>query len=166
MGELGLDPSSYLRDPHPGVRACAALAPALATDPAATEEILAALLDPAATDDWFTNRPPQIRMRIRGTLIAAAVDRVSVPDRLLPAALALAPIATGHTAAHDWGVLLRAFEPGSPAQLRYVGALVANDDLWDPGNGTIGLIFRDAGLPYDRAACRALAQTTPGGPTR
>ena len=36
MGELGLAPREYLHDPHPGVRACAALAPALAHEEAAT----------------------------------------------------------------------------------------------------------------------------------
>lgn len=36
MGELGLAPREYLNDPHPGVRACVALAPGLAHDAAAT----------------------------------------------------------------------------------------------------------------------------------
>jgi hypothetical protein len=88
MGELGLAPREYLADPHPGVRACAALAPALAPDDAATAEILAALADPAACDDWFTNPPPQLRFRIRFALVTAAIERVDGFDKLLPAAIA------------------------------------------------------------------------------
>ncbi len=164
MGELGLHPRKHLHDPHPGVRACAALAPTLAADPAATAEILAALADPAATDRWFTQRPPQIRGHIRFTLIAAAVARVDEPLQLLPAALAIAPIAGSYPG--DWGPLLHALFSGrtgetlSPAQRRYLRALVDNEKIWDPRNGTIGLVFRDAGLPHDREACRRLAAET------
>ncbi|MEV8517069.1 hypothetical protein [Dactylosporangium sp. NPDC051484] len=167
MGELGLAPREYLDDPHPGVRACAALAPALADDPAATAELLAALDDPKATEHWFARRPPQLRGHIRFALVAAAVDRVERPERLLPAALAIAAHAGPHTARSDWGPLLHAiFAPGSvpgtggalsAAQRHYLHALVANDNLWDPRNGSVGLVFRDAGLPHDREACRAMA---------
>lgn len=162
MGELGLKPLAYLDDPHPGVRACAALAPGLADDEAATAEILAALRDPAATDDWFTRRPPQLGMRMRFTLVAAAIDRIEDTARLLPAALAIAAIAHRHTVDHDWGPLLRAFfadyTGGSPTDIHtgYLAALVDNPDLWDPRHGNAGLVFRGAGLPYDRDTCRAL----------
>ncbi|WP_432994900.1 hypothetical protein [Dactylosporangium sp. CA-233914] len=148
IGDLGGAPRAYLRDPHPGVRACAALAPALAGDPAATDEILAALRDPAATDDWFTHRPPQIPMRIRFSLVAAAIARVEDPERLLPAALAIAPVAHIHTARSDWGALLLAI-PDGPARQRYLEALRQNEDLWDPRNGSVALIFKQAGVPYD-----------------
>jgi hypothetical protein len=163
IGELGLDTRAHLDDPHPGVRACAALAPALADDPAATGEILAALADPAATDTWFTHRPPQLRTRIRFALVAAAIARVDDPDRLLPAALAIAPIASRYTIGDEWGPLLRAFFAGrtsgtlTETQRRYLGALVDNADLWDPTHGNAHVLFRDADLPYDRDTCRALA---------
>ena len=39
-GELDGEPRAWLRDPHPGVRVCAALAPALADDPEATTVLL------------------------------------------------------------------------------------------------------------------------------
>lgn len=163
IGELGLDTRAHLADPHPGVRACAALAPALADDPAATSEILAALADPAATDTWFTHRPPQLPTRIRFALVGAAIARVDDPDRLLPAALAIAPIASRYTIGDEWGPLLRAFFAGRTSgtltepQRRYLGALVDNADLWDPTHGNAHVAFRDAGLPYDRDTCRALA---------
>ncbi|MER7277313.1 hypothetical protein ABT369_22995 [Dactylosporangium sp. NPDC000244] len=148
MGELGLAPRAFLSDPHPGVRACAALA--LPGDEAATEEILTALLDPAGTDAWFTSKPPQFPMRVRFPLIVAAVERVADPAHLLPAALALAPVASIHTARSDWGLLLKVLP--EPQRAEYLRALAANGDLWDPRNGSAGLVFRELGLPYDRAA--------------
>ena len=164
IGELGLMTREYLTDPHPGVRACAALAPAMATDDAATTEILAGLADPAACDGWFTDQPPQLRFRIRFALVAAAVERVDEFERLVPAALAIARVASKYTVDFDWGrLLLAAFKGGAPdadalsePQRRYLAALVDNPDLWDPRHGNAYLIFNRAGLPYDRQACRAL----------
>jgi hypothetical protein len=163
MGDLGLSPREYLSDPHPGVRACAALAPGLAPDEAATAEILVALADPAACDDWFGTPPPQIRGRMRFTLVAAGIERIKDFNRLLPAAVAIARIATKHTVNFDWGlILLAAFPAGtvpdrlSDAQRRYLTELVENADLWDPRHGNASNIFKQAGLPYDRDACRAL----------
>ena len=157
MGESGMAPRAYLADPHPGVRACAALAPALADDPAATAEILAALRDPAATDEWFGTRLPQLRTRIRFSLVAAAIERVDDPRRLLPAALALVPLASPYTVDRDWGLLLAALPDGGAARRRYLGALVERAELWDPRNGNAFLAFKKAGLPYDREACRTLS---------
>ena len=163
IGAIGRAPRRYLDDPHPGVRACAALAPALAGDPRATDELLAALTDPAATDDWFTQRPPQLHSRIRFALIGALIDRVGDPDRLLPAALAIAPIATAHTVDSDWGPLLRALFRGytggplTTAQRRYLTALTENANLWNPTHGNASLLYHEVGLPYDRDECRTLA---------
>jgi hypothetical protein len=164
MGRLGLAPREYLLDPHPGVRACAALAPALAHDNVATAEILAALVDPVASEEWFTNRPPQFDGHIRFALVAAAIDRVSDFEQLLPAATAIARIAHKFTVNSDWGPLLRAaFPHGAPTnglsdpQRRYLAALVDNPDLWDPRFGNASVVFGQLGLPYDRDACHALA---------
>jgi hypothetical protein len=169
LGELGLAPRDLLADPHPGVRACAALAAALADDDAATAEILTALTDPAACDDWFTEWPPQVRFRIRFSLVAAAVERVDGFERLVPAAVAIARIAWSSSVDFDWGPLLvAAFPGGGPVELpltesqrRYLAALVDNPDLWDPRNGNAGLVFGRAGLPYDRQACRRLLARIP-----
>ncbi|BBH71642.1 hypothetical protein ACTI_83270 [Actinoplanes sp. OR16] len=156
MGELGLSPAGYLGDAHPGVRACAALAPALAADARATAELLAALGDPAAIEFWFERRPPQFHGHLRFTLIGAVIERGVTPADLLPAALAVVPLAHVFTVRSDWGRLLVALRPDPAAQHRYLAALVDRPDLWDPRNGTVRLVFRDAGLPYDREACRAL----------
>ncbi|MBC6463231.1 hypothetical protein [Actinomadura sp. HBU206391] len=165
MGELGAAPRAFLSDPDPAVRACAALAPALAGEVAATGEILAALADPRAADGWFTNRPPQFRGHVRFTLIAAAAARVSRFEELLPAAVAVAAVGNAYTVDSDWGPLLRAAfpDPGDPpepparlteAQRAYLGALVANDELWDTRIGNARWAFTRVGLPYDREACR------------
>ncbi|WP_238007465.1 hypothetical protein KZZ52_18995 [Dactylosporangium sp. AC04546] len=154
-GTLGLGARRYLGDPHPGVRACAALAPDLADDPAATAELLAALTDPAAIETWFAQQPPQFPMHIRFTLIDAALARVADPAALLPAALAVVPVAGKWTVNLDWGRFLVALAPTS-ALGAYLAALVERDDFWDPTNGNASLSFRQAGLPYDREACRAL----------
>ncbi|WP_433606505.1 hypothetical protein ACQP2P_30230 [Dactylosporangium sp. CA-139114] len=64
--------------------------------------------------------------------------------------LALAPVASVHTARSDWGPLLKALP--EPQRAEYLRALAANEDLWDPRNGSAGLVFRELGLPYDRGA--------------
>jgi len=171
LGELGLEPRQYLADPHPGVRACAALAPALADDASATAEILAALEDPLACQGWFTEPLPFKPGLIRFWLVAAAIERVDEFERLLPAALAVARVAGKYTVNSDWGRLLQAAFPGPEpvsgplpaAQRRYLRALVGNEELWDPRYGNASLMFRDAGVPYDREACRALTATEPDG---
>lgn len=96
-------------------------------------------------------------------MVAAAIERVGDFERLLPAAVALARIATKYTVDFDWGpLLLAAFPDGalperlSEAQRRNLSALVDNPDLWDPRLGNASLVFKRAGLPYERDACRAL----------
>ncbi|MEY9212500.1 hypothetical protein NI17_005340 [Thermobifida halotolerans] len=168
LGDLGQAPGEFLSDPDPAVRACAALAPALAGDCDATEEILTALTDPTAADAWFTHRPPRLRYGPRFVLVEAALARVADFDRLLPAACAVAAVAHPFTVAFDWGPLLRAAFPAAPpapaapddlteAQRTYLRALVANERLWDGRIGNTALALRRVGLPEDRDACRRLA---------
>lgn len=130
VGDLGRSPREYLTDPHPGVRACAALAPGLAADEAATAEILAALADPAACDGWFGTPPPQIRGRMRFTLVAAIIERVRDFGRLLPAAVAIARIATKHTVNFDWGPLLLAAFPAGAYRIDCPMRSVATSPSW------------------------------------
>ncbi|GLZ11862.1 hypothetical protein Acsp04_20970 [Actinomadura sp. NBRC 104425] len=170
LGYLGEEPRGYLADPDPAVRACAALAPTLAQDEAAVEELLSALRRPAEADEWFTDRPPQIRARVRFALLDAALRRVADFERLLPAAVAIAKVTSPMCADWDWGRLLAAAfpSPGDPpapparltdAQRAYLRALVDNEQLWDAGNGNARLAFEQVGLPHDRDACRRLAES-------
>ncbi|GIH25908.1 hypothetical protein Aph01nite_42180 [Acrocarpospora phusangensis] len=164
LGALGVAPRAFLADPHPAVRACAALAPALAADPAATREILAALRDPAEADSWLTIPLRLVPGRLRFALVAAAVERAESFEELLPAALAIAGMTSHWTVDVDWGPLLTAAFPApvgeppvlTPAQRAYLGALVANDEIWNPKMVNPISWFRAAGLPYEREACRRL----------
>jgi hypothetical protein len=172
LGELRADTSSFLKDPDPAVRCCAALAPTQAHNSAATREILAALQDPAGADRWLP-RVPQLDGWLRFTLVREAISRTASFDDLLPAALEIARgPAHVFTVSRDWGPLLAAAFPTPPAgrlsdaQRAYLAALVDNEMLWDPRNGNADLLFRQLGVPYDREACRALlgggSQLDPG----
>jgi hypothetical protein len=41
----------------------------------------------------------------------------------------------------------------TPAQARFLRALVDRPDLWDPAFSAVGGSFLQAGFPYDRAEC-------------
>jgi hypothetical protein len=122
--------------------------------------IIAALSEPP---------PPDIHL---SELIRAAIDRVGVFDRIAAPAAAIAEQADWPGFSFTWGPLLRfAFDgphqvqaPLSAAQSRFLAALVGNERLWDPRNGSIGLLFHSVGLPYDRHQCERLAtgQELPG----
>lgn len=165
IGQLGGRPQRFLADPHPGVRACAALAPGLAGNQAATREILTALQDPAAADSWFEVPLPQLEGKVRFALVDAALARVDDFTELLPAARAVARVASKYTVDRDWGPLLSAAFPApapehdglTEAQRSYLAALVANDELWDRRYGNPAYWFERVGLPYDREACARLA---------
>lgn len=173
IGSWGHDTTASLTDPDPAVRACAALTPALADNPDATRVILDALGEPTAVDSWFSGptsigpwdgRPlPHIEGRLRHVLLAAAIDRVTSFEELLPAALAFVPLCSNLTVADDWGPLLAAAFPRghdrgaelTAAQQAYLSALVEHDVCWRHTH-LIASWFEDVGLPPDREAVRAL----------
>lgn len=164
LGELGAAPRGFLTDPHPAVRVCAALAPALDGDAAAVHEVLAALEDPVAADSWLAVQPRQIFGHLRFALVATAVRRARSFEEVLSPALAVAGMTSSWTVDLDWGPLLAAAFPEpvaeppvlTGAQRRYLEALVANDAIWDPRMGNALRWFDSAGLTYDRDTCSAL----------
>lgn len=152
LAELGEDVRDRLDDPDPAVRLRAALA--TEDEPAARRIILAALATP----------PP------RGVhvseLVGAAIRVAGSFAEISEAACAVVARARWTGFGDDWGPLV-AFAFLRPyrgrlddAQRELVRALVANDDLWDPANGSVGLVYRRAGLPYDRNACRSALTAT------
>ncbi|MGW1092463.1 HEAT repeat domain-containing protein [Streptomyces sp. NPDC002596] len=173
IGAWGEDTASWLADPDPAIRACAALSPACADNPEATRTILGALLEPATIDSWFLeptatdplagNPLPHIERRLRHALLTAAIDRAADFEELLPAALASVPYCSNLTVVEDWGPLLAAAFPSgydqgtelTPAQHGYLAALVDRDVCWRYTH-LITSWFDDAGLPADRNAIRAL----------
>lgn len=165
LGAWGEDTRDLLSDPDPAVRACAALADACAESPEATHEILQALGAPAAIDEWFGEPLPYTEGPLRHALVVTAIERATF-EELLPAALAMVPLSSNLTVAHDWGPLLAAAFPSgfvesnelTPAQSRYLGALVERDAVWRFGHLTASW-FQKVGLPADRDAVRTLLRT-------
>ncbi|WP_329375942.1 HEAT repeat domain-containing protein [Streptomyces sp. NBC_01351] len=163
LGAWGQDTTSLLNDPDPAVRACAALATGCVHTPQATAVLLEALQNPAEADHWFPDPLPQIDGWLRFTLLKAVLERVDAFEDLIPAAMALIPLASDYTVDRDWGPLLvkafpTGYSPGLPlsaAQGDLLRAVTANDKCW----GNIGNKFRwlrEVGLPDQRDAIRAL----------
>lgn len=159
LGALGDAPRDFLDDPEASVRTCAALAPALAQDPRAIEELLHAA-EHEDLDSWFLERPPQFRMRPRFAVVNELVKRLPDFEHLADAAVIVARTTQLSFADFEWGPLLAAAVPTpgtlSLAARRYLAALVENAELWDPRYGNASKWFRDAGLAYDRDACAKL----------
>ncbi|WP_328335985.1 MULTISPECIES: HEAT repeat domain-containing protein [unclassified Streptomyces] len=173
IGAWGQDTTTWLEDPDPAIRACAALSPACADNTNATRTILRALLEPVVIDSWFleptaadpwAGEPlPHIEGRLRYALLSAATERAADFEELLPAAMASVPFCSNLTIAKDWGPLLAtAFPSGynqgtnlTLAQHRYLNALADRDVCWRHTH-LITSWFDDIGLPADRGAIKAL----------
>jgi len=159
LGELDTSPSGFLRDPSPAVRMCAALAPKLAEDAVATEVLIKSLEKAGEIDTWFAATPPQIRFHPRFAVVERAIERVKEFERLINGAEEVIRVTTLYCADFDWGPLLAAAFPDgrgvaeTPAQRRFLKALVANEALWDPKFGNADRWFKKAGLPHDRDQC-------------
>jgi hypothetical protein len=160
LGDLGFAPTRFLEDRSPAVRMCAALAPSLATEPAAIGTLLRILEHHAGEiDSWFVEKPPQFAMRPRFPVVARLIQQVKEFDRLASAAVAVAGLTTKYCVDFDWGPLLAAAFPDgdgilkTPAQRRFLGTLVKRTELWDPKFGNALKWFQQAGLAYDRQAC-------------
>jgi hypothetical protein len=167
LGELGASTSTFLEDPSPGVRLCAALAPGLHDDPRAIEELIGALEKHAGEiDGWFAERPLPFNLKVRFYVVKHLVEQIQDFDRLTSAAIAVVRIARKQTVDFDWGPLLASAFPNgdgvvaTKAQRDFLKALVANEWLWDPKFANPIKWFKAAGLPYDREACTTLTKTT------
>ncbi|MGW4768368.1 hypothetical protein ACWEO2_10045 [Nocardia sp. NPDC004278] len=163
-GIHGGRPERLLADPHPGVRACAALAPAFAAEQRATDELLSALERPEAIDEWFNRYLPGQDGWLRHDVIRELVGRVHDFEILLPAAIEAAWVANEHTVRNDCiSFLHRAFPDPisdeselSAAQLSYLAVLAEIEPLWQTGQ--LDRWFSEAGLPGGRASCRRFVE--------
>lgn len=163
LGEVGYAPEDFLEDPSPAVRMCAALAPGLATNPRAINELIDILEQNAGqVDDWFEERPPQFIFYPRFQIVRHLVAQVTDFNRLTKAANAVVDITEKSCVDFDWGPLLAAAFPDgdgvikNKSQKRFLSALVEKTELWDPLFGNARTWFRAAGLPNDREACAKL----------
>ncbi|MDZ5447286.1 hypothetical protein U2F26_32030 [Micromonospora sp. 4G57] len=151
LGQLGVDLRDRVTDPDPGVRLQAALAHK--DDPQSRELILEALAEPP---------PPGLH---QFELVAAAIRVAADFNEIAAAACQVASRDSWAGFDDGWGALVRfAFpkpygkrRPLTDPQHALLRALVANDTLWDATNGSCGLVFKQAGLPHSRSACRRLA---------
>jgi hypothetical protein len=94
-GQVGGAPREWLRDPHPGVRVCAALAPALADDPEANTVLLAeASKDPDIIGmRGFDGMGLSALTYPEAALAERLCATIRDADRLLPATVAAVPAA-------------------------------------------------------------------------
>ncbi len=99
LGMLGRRPEALLRDEHPGVRACAALAPEFSGDQGATRELVSALEAPQDADQWFTGWLPGQEGWFHRDLATALAARAGDLETVLPAALGLTTLS--HTLSYD-----------------------------------------------------------------
>ncbi|MBF6398400.1 hypothetical protein IU438_21690 [Nocardia cyriacigeorgica] len=159
LGELDIDTEQYLTDPDAEVRVCAALAPGLGDNPAATDIIVAALVHAA---DHGIADPALYRL---GEIVAAALVRVADFERIAAPAETIIRHADWTGFDRTWGPLLLAafdtpydehIEP-SATQRRILTALVDNPLVWNHRIGNSLSVFRRAGLPFEREACARIA---------
>lgn len=151
LGQLGVDLRDRLTDPDPAVRLRVALTHE--DDPRSRELILAALAEAP---------PPGLH---QSELVAAAIRVAADFNEIATAACRVASRDIWAGFDDGWGALvLFAFpkpydkrRPLTDSQRALLRALVANGQLWDPMNGSCGLVFKQAGLPHNRGACRRLA---------
>ncbi|GAA1461409.1 hypothetical protein NE857_14175 [Nocardiopsis exhalans] len=174
LAESGGDTAEFLTHQDPAIRACAALAPSLTDDPAATTELRTALLDPAAADAWFADRPGYFDGHVRFSMVKALVERSESEDApdLLPVFQALAAVSSAFTAERDLqGLLSLALgrerrsaaapvEYPTELQRAYLRALVDSDGLWDPGTADFTFLLKGLGLPPVRESMRSLAESS------
>lgn len=149
-GELDGVPREWLRDPHPGVRVCAALAPTLADDPEATAVLLTeATRNPAVIDmQAFEGMMALTVLPHAAAVLAERLCRgVGDIDRLLPAAAASVPYgATYLDAGEEHRTEAALCEPylrvvfpdglpsppaATPAQRQLAAAVARHDPAWE-----------------------------------
>ncbi|RSN60578.1 hypothetical protein DMH01_14855 [Amycolatopsis sp. WAC 04182] len=160
LGELDNHTEQDLSDPDTDVRICTALAPSLAESATATNIIVAALADVA------DRGIPEPDLYTLSELIDAAIARVDDFERIAAPAQAIIRQADWTGFDTTWGpLLLAAFDTPyneqtklSTAQRDTLAALVVNPRIWNYQIGNSSLVFRRAGLPFDREACDRITE--------
>ncbi|WP_116248575.1 hypothetical protein [Nocardiopsis sp. FIRDI 009] len=172
LGRNGRDTSEFLTHADPAIRACAALAPALRGNPAATEELAAALTRAEEVDAWFSVRPRCFGGPVRSALVWELGQRWRAEGRdaadLIPVARSVVSATGPDSLSEDLGALYGAlFRLGDGArwsarnlsgvQRDYLRVLVDADRLWsraDDGSEVVRRVREavkdDPGSPHRR----------------
>ncbi|MDG4820586.1 hypothetical protein O7635_01810 [Asanoa sp. WMMD1127] len=172
IGESGGEPRDWLEDEDPGVRGCAALAPALASDRAATE-VLRRLASSARVFDCalgYGGDSPALRYFVgppRWTLAEVVCARVDDPGRISEAAHAALQRAFRRSPCPELSPYIRVAFPGgwpraeaiTSAQQTIARGLTARSELWQGNAEHRVATLRPLGLPDDWAAWHKLAQS-------
>ena len=166
IGELGEQPQRWLRDPHPGVRICAAMAPALANDPRAVAVLLRAARQPTAFNTVFgTMHMPQLGHSHSVALIEALCQRVRDFDLLADGAIAALNIEDRRALEPYLRVAfidgLPEADASTPAQRRFAQTAASRDELWSTGMTAWHAALASVGLPTDRNSWAAVGTERP-----
>jgi hypothetical protein len=165
IGQLGGDTRPWLADAHPGVRGCAALAPALADDERATGVLLGLAQSPRAFAASFDDMAVPMHFQIPPhppLIMQALLERVGDVTALAPALIAALPLGP-KTALRTRGHLLRALFAGwhpnaklSPLQRRLAKSVADCDRLWALDDKARAEVLQWAELPQDRQGWSAM----------
>jgi hypothetical protein len=150
LGMLGQRPEALLRDEHPGVRACAALAPGFFGDPSAAGELMSALKAPQDADRWFTGHLPGQEGWLHSDLATALAAQADDLETVLPAALGLATAANPFTYDRDLAPFVR---------LAFPQPLTRHSVLTHAQRAFLSALLANGHQPFDQALCRALLAT-------
>jgi hypothetical protein len=177
IGESGGEPRDWLDDEDPGIRGCAALAPALAGDRNATQ-VLRRLASSARAFDralGFGGDSPALRYFVgppRWALAEAVCDRVGDPQDVLEAAFTATPRAFRTSPCPEVTPYLRVAFPhgwpragtGTATQLALVHQLTDRPELWNGNEQHRAATLRPLGLPDDLAAWQELLRSPAPSP--
>ncbi|HEX6524776.1 MAG TPA: hypothetical protein VF070_32940 [Streptosporangiaceae bacterium] len=147
---LGTRPEALLRDEHPGVRACAALAPEFSGDERATRELVSALTAPKDADRWFSRHLPGQEGWLHCDLAEALAARTSDLEAVLPAALGLAASSNPFIYERDLAPFVR---------LAFPQALTERTVLTPAQRAFLGALLPNGHHPFDQALCQTLLGT-------
>jgi hypothetical protein len=144
---LGGRPEALLRDEHPGVRACAALAPEFSGDERATRELVAALQVTQDADRWFTGHLSRQEGWSHCDLAGPVAARADNLETVLPAALGLAAASNPFTYDRDLAPFVR---------LAFPQALTKRTVLTSAQRAFLGALMANGHQPFDETLCLLL----------
>jgi len=147
LAVLGERPERLLDDPHPGVRACAALAPGLADHPRATSALIAALEDPHEADHWFDRHLPGQEGWLHFDLARALAGRTDDLETVLPAVLGLATLSFTLDYHNDLAPFV---------DLAFPEGLTEHATLTSAQRAFLAALFNHRHLPFDEGLSRRL----------